>query len=914
MSETIRYATWPVLKPGQRPLYKLKNGVVVQNYVAGSSFYTGLALTVNANSGTFRIAAGTVRSRRIIKEASRDAFDRTVQVNTGVAGQYEVRIKRTTAAGGDTVSDACYLGTLTTFSANKRPIIPPKRLAMTALRIRATNQINGSLDGIAGTVSSRQLIWKGGAWVNPTLADTRSNPAGLFRYVLQHPGNAMAVTDAQIDLPQLQHWYEFCTAKGFVYENILTGSRPLRDVLADIAAAGRASVTMVDGKWSVVIDEPKATIAQHFTPHNSWGFEGSRAIPRMPHALRCKFLNRVRDYQPDEMMIYNDGYSASNATLTEAVEFPGVTASTPIFKLGRFHLEQLKLRPEQYTLNADLENLICNRGDRVKVTHHVPMWGLGSGRIKALTLDGNGDVTALTLDEPVPMATGTSYTIRWRRTANNASGTATITGITGNHASVTLTAPITTSKPAVGDLFLFGKLGEEAVDCLVIGIERQNGMQARLTLVDYAPAVFDSEALPFPAWSSQITEPPPLMRLRIGLPPVILSVTTDENALIRQATSLQSNILLKFGPPLAYKNSPALLASVEAQMTTTGSTLWKSMPLVPVKAGAVYLNPVGDGRIYDIRVRYVGRDGRTGPWATQTAVTVIGKTSKPPTITSLTATPRSTSLLLDWAESAHVDVSSYEVRTADEGWGGTGYLYKAWASQCYATPPVAGATANWYVRACDRLGNYSAASATVSYTTATPEAPASISETFADTSLTAATITLDWPDVAPVFGLAHYRVNDTISTRTVLASTITLPASWVGSRVFSVATVDARGNVGTARTKSIDKLAPGSVSNFSASVIDNNVMISWAMPAKTTLPVSHVRLKKGATWATAIDIGNKSGSFTSLFEFQSGTYTYWLAVVDTDGVEGVPVSLAAKVGEPQDYVFHGLMASVSIGV
>lgn len=83
-------------------------------------------------------------------------------------------------------------------------------------------------------------------------------------------------------------------------------------------------------------------------------------------------------------------------------------------------------------------------------------------------------------------------------------------------------------------------------------------------------------------------------------------------------------------------------------------------------------------------------------------------------------------------------------------------------------------------------------------------------------------------------------------------------------------------------------------------VVDNNVLLQWN-DCTATLPVDSYELRRGATWAGATLIGTKSGRFTSVFETAGGTYTYWLAAIDSAGNYGTPGSVSAIVNQPPDY-------------
>jgi hypothetical protein len=844
----------------------------------------------------------------------KDAFTHRVSFNVP-RGTYEVRVTRHNSSLDDFKYTskidgrryhAAYLQSITGY-AYRKPVNQPKPLAMTALSVKATNQINGNIEGITGIAQSVCLDWYGGAWVSrPT-----SNPASLFRYVLQHPANAQRISDAdaasKIDLAGLQSWHSFCKSNNFSFNHIMTEQESVLDVLRDICAAGRASPTIVDGKWTVIVDKPRTQIVQHFTPHNSWGFEGTRAYPKLPHGFRVNFINAAKGFQPDERIVYNDGYSSANASLFEGLTLPGVTNADVVHKLGRFHFAQLKLRPETYTLNADIENLVCSRGDLVRVTHSVPMWGLGSGRIK-----DSSSTTAITLDDAVIMDAGVTYTIRVRTPSGGSVVRNVVPATTdGYYNDITLTSGLSATERADGNLFMFGSLESESVELIVQSIEPAGNMTARMTLVDYSPEVYSSATEEIPNFDSQITKPPRLNQKVITAKPKISKIVSDESVITRSPSGA-----LEYHAAVVFSTSDASLAQqvtyVQAQMDFAEDVAinWQNSMLVPVEVGVATFSGVMEGDEYQFRLRYVDSEGRTGPWATTTKHTIVGRATPPAAITGVEVRPSGTRLLIDWDDNPELDVNVYEVRKVDSGWGlnDTNRIYFGGSSSCYFVPQAVGVQ-TFYLRARDSLLKWSS-TVTASYTYAAPSQTATISSVFTDTALTTATVTLTWASVTPAFGLAGYTVDvDGVKVATVNATTITLPANWIGSRVFSVKTVDSLGAISAPTNLTVTKSVPGVPTGVRAQVIDNNVQLYWTMPAKTSLPLAHIRMKKGETWVDAEDIGTKSGSFTLLSELSGGNHTYWLAAVDTDGYESTPVSITVTVAPPPDFVFHSSLIS-----
>ncbi len=865
--KTVDWARLPSIPSGETLLWDI--------CVKGSSVFSAVdQRSINVTGGSYSLSWPVVTiGSASINEADdprftlifgsnskykkrKDAISYTANFDV-TAGAYQVRVRRANYDTDEVTVGSAKWRRLTaayvqyvTGIKNTTPVAFPKALAMSAVRIKATNQINGNVQGISALVQSvckdYDTTTSPPSWVlRPT-----SNPASLFRYVLQHPANAQAVSDSLLDLPAIEAWHTYCRQKKFAFNTVIVQQKSLFEVLKDICAAGRASPTMRDGKWSVIIDKPQTTIRQHFTPHNSWGFSASRIYPKLPHAFRVSFNNEEKGYQPDERMVYNDGYSASNATYFEGLQLPGVTKPQLIYQHARFHLAQLKLRPESYTINVDMEHIVCTRGDLVRVTHDVPLWGRASGRIKSRASNG----LDLTLEEEVLMVAGTQYGLRIRL-ADGTSVTRTVASkaTTAYYSVITLTSSVTATQGAAGNLFMMGDLNAESVECLVQSIEPMDNYTARITLVDYSPAVYDSDDETIPAFNSQITRPQKLIRKLIQQKPTIVSaqIRSDESVL-----TVISPGVFEYNIRVPFTNAAGLatnIAFVEGQIDSNEDSddEWGQSITVKRSASSITFKDVEEGDEYRIRLRYVDDDGNVGQWTTPVTHTVIGKTSKPQTPGAITFTISNSRLKLDWPNNSEPDLKGYEIRSADSSWGAAGYIYRGASSEYLATAKTPGAY-TYYLKARDLTNLYSTTARSGTFTINAPSNPASVTQTIVKTTKTVIELALDWNDVTPTsnassgqYPVGGYEIrtaNSGWGSNTGYlykgnASAARLKnISATASTTFYIRTYDINGNYATSSLSFVhDVTAPGTMAGATVTVTRLKSILQFSInsaPAK----------------------------------------------------------------------------------
>jgi|GEM_PF-913400 len=625
--------------------------IVAAHFEAETDF---AVTTVSGNN--IGIAAGGLKYPGVYLAAKQTSALRHAVAFKVPRGRYDVRVRRITADADDdnTFNDTVWTALRTV--RNSYPI-RMQNLAVTALRIKATDQMNGIVDRLNGVVHSILPDWNGENWVE----QATSNPASLYRHVLQGSANARPLNDARLDLPRLQAWHAACATTGREFNAVIDYDVSVREVLHDIAAAGRASPTILDGKWSVIEDRPQSVPIQHFTPYNTYGFQGRKAFDEVPEALRIRFINREKGWLQDERLVFRDGFDEATATKYESLTLTGITDPAQAWRDGRYHLATALLRPETYSFYCDIEHLVCTRGDLIRFTHDVPLFGLHGSRVAAVVADPADEsiVLGIRMESAMPMAAGESYAARFRH-ADGSSSVVPLRTQEGTHDTVTFAVPQPlTAAPEPGDLLLAGIAGRESVALVVQAIEPQSDLGARITCVDAAPAIHAADQGSIPLYNSRMTLPAELQR---PPRPQLTRIQAGADTAIRHADgSVTSQTILHLAAP-AYTGG----LNVRAQARAIGESFYHDVTLLSATPARVAITGLDPADIYDLRLRYVTSAGMFSEPLVIAGYSAADGTMPPPDVTSLNVYTVGHTSYLVWQMAQMEGITGFKLRFAAE--------------------------------------------------------------------------------------------------------------------------------------------------------------------------------------------------------------------------------------------------------
>lgn len=662
IAQVWRYSDDPIEVPSENIIDERGASLTNGTFEDSGDFLPAASLTANVIS----IAAGGLKFPGIYVRAKQGgALRRSVVFQVPEPGQYDVRIRRLSPDTDSTqIFDKAYLTGLRTI----RYANPVRQAgqALLAMRIKATDQLNGAPDQVNALVQLIAPDWDEVAeeWITrPT-----QNPASIYRHVLQGSANGRPATDDWINLPQLQDWAEWCAAEGFEYNAVIDNPLSVKDMLGEVAAAGRAATHAPELKWGVIREIPDAVPVQMFTPANTWGFSGTLNYPDVPHALRVRFINADSGYVPDEAIVYADGYNKDNAEKYESIEAAGCTNYNQAWRFGRYYLANMILRPETYTFMADVGALECTRGDVVKLQHDAVLIGLGSGWITDIQTNGEGDITAITVDDGFLMVAGKNYAVRIRQN-NGKSVYRTVQTVAGEQSTLSFTTPMAvpdpTDAPDVGDLVGFGEAGLETISVVIKSITYDADFRAELTCVDYAPAIQTADTGTIPPHQPVVTIPPELMRPPA---PQLVSFQSDEQVLIRNPDGSFTAVAVLTLEPVGWPVRLDAVLKVKGIDETEFYT-----PTYTYSGNRITIFGLSTAQYYDIRVHYVTTDGKASPALTLSGVLVLGDTNPPSDVQNFKVSVLAETAFLSWDAVRDIDLDHYILKfsNATEGvtWG-----------------------------------------------------------------------------------------------------------------------------------------------------------------------------------------------------------------------------------------------------
>lgn len=433
--------------------------------------------------------------------ATNEPFVLAIKLQFSPAGVYDIRLQRTTAVNAEpTLQDDTILTAVKSYK-NGPVVNLDRRHTMMELEVDASDKLSGVISNLSALGSARVRSCTASGW-GPVIET--SNNALIALDIIAGSGNNNPLRTDQIDFASFYKLYQICnqnketkfngrtyTQKRYTWNGIFDTSYTVQEAADAVLSVARAQLAIKsNGKFGVLIDEAQTVPRQLITPANSWGFSGTRTFTQIPHAIRVSFISPELGWQPSEVLVYNDGYSAANATIFDDLATFGITNAPDAWRYGRFMLAQGIFRSEQFTVTLDVENLVVQRGDLIELQHDVPLWGGLSARV--VSVNGN----EIHLDQAFMIAGGVGqggYTARQSVDGLVWSGDI----LSSTESSITIDNP---KNLAPGDLVAIGDRSYSTRQCLVLYVEPGSDLTATLTLTVYEPGVYKADEGELPPW------------------------------------------------------------------------------------------------------------------------------------------------------------------------------------------------------------------------------------------------------------------------------------------------------------------------------------------------------------------------------------------------------------------------------
>lgn len=379
-----------------------------------------------------------------------------------------------------------------------------------AMRIKANDQLTGTLQTLSLLLRKKVPVYNEatGKWTRQRTANTAWVVLDLMR---THSAVAKHVPDSRIALNTWLDYADFCEANDLKTRAVVDTRLTMGELLREVMAGSLGRLSEVQGKYAAMYDAGDKVARDALTTLESGNLRWSRAFIRRPHALRVRFKNPDANWQEDEIIVLDDGYSyrgrdargspssAPQPTLFETLDLRMTADAKQAWKLGRLQLGQARYQSATATFETDIAGMRYYRGDVIRLENDVMEWGAGAGWVVGV----NG--TAVVLDGEVETDPLKTYKAQVRRIDANGQQVLDVYDVTP-HSPVTATFYLPAGHSAKkGDTLILSAVGQEAPELILTHRATGNDKQFSFQAVPYDRRVAEFWANPPAAIVSEVT-------------------------------------------------------------------------------------------------------------------------------------------------------------------------------------------------------------------------------------------------------------------------------------------------------------------------------------------------------------------------------------------------------------------------
>ncbi len=461
-------------------------------------------------------AEWTVSEEFSYKGMSTTVVRRSKRVPIPEAGEYDIRITKTSGNSAERRQSDLYL---TGIDEIKYEDLAYPFTALLGLRVMATDQLSGSLNNVTVLVQGRTVDkYQGGMWVNQYSQNPiwcmydllMSSRYGLGRYMdSSHVDQALLLEMATYCNAQVDTDGDGTTENRFQLNMVIDSQQRALDLLSAMGATCRAMMVWSQGTVRFIIDK-EASPSQMFTMGNiirGSFLESWTSLRETYNVIEIQYMDAANDYTRETVQVVDEPSLAAGAYYRKKIMFlPGITSRTQAVRIGRYMLALGKYSKRSIQFKAAIDAIACQVGDRIDFAHDVPQWGVSSGR---LTQGG----TSIKCSMPVVLASGKSYILRVRHSADDTMEEYAITSAAGTYqpgAAIAITVGSGGPAPAADDVYAIGEANLTVKPFRIMQVSRASDGEVEISAIEYDVNIYDDSedwALAVPVQYSNLPDP-----------------------------------------------------------------------------------------------------------------------------------------------------------------------------------------------------------------------------------------------------------------------------------------------------------------------------------------------------------------------------------------------------------------------